>query len=164
VQGELPKGEIAKRFRADGNAVLFATKSFWEGVSIEGEALRLVVIDKLPFAAPSPLSKARETTVKNPFMDLQVPEMIIDLKQGCGRLIRNMTDWGALAILDPRVRLKPYGRTQVVPALPPAKYTHRMGEVEEFFHQRRTASVITSPKDVTMGVPYYLEELEELGF
>lgn len=142
VQGELPKGEIIKQFRENGNAVLFATKSFWEGVSIEGGALRLVVIDKMPFAAPSPLSKARETTVKNPFIDMHVPEMIIDLKQGSGRLIRKTTDYGVIAILDSRVRLKPYGRSMVLPALPPAKLVSSLTAIDDFFQQRRIAGNI----------------------
>jgi ATP-dependent DNA helicase DinG len=164
VQNELPKGEITKQFKADGNAVLFATKSFWEGISIEGAALRLVVIDKMPFAAPSPLMKARESVVGNPFVDLHVPEMVIDLKQGTGRLIRRMDDWGVLALLDSRARLKPYGRTMVLPALPQARLTASTFEVDEFFEKRRDVMrqlVTDFPVTIDQKV---MDELEELGF
>lgn len=157
VQGELPKAEIAKRFREDGNAVLFATKSFWEGVSIEGQALRLVVIDKMPFQAPSPMLKARETTVKNPFIDLNVPEMVIELKQGSGRLIRNMSDYGVIAILDPRIRLKPYGRSLVIPALPSARLVASTAAVGEFFRDRKSFTV-------EVDFPVDFSAIEELAF
>jgi len=165
VQGELPKGEIAKRFRKDGNAVLFATKSFWEGISIEGAALRLVVIDKMPFQAPSPLLKARETTVKNAFGDLHLPEMVIDLKQGSGRLIRRLDDYGVIAILDSRARLTGWGREKVLPSLPPARLTANIYEVDEFYHQRRKAPVVVPDTDfpVAMDQSVY-DELAELGF
>lgn len=164
VQNELPKGEITKQFKADGNAVLFATKSFWEGISIEGAALRLVVIDKMPFAAPSPLMKAREASVNNPFIELHVPEMVIDLKQGTGRLIRRMDDWGVLALLDSRARLKPYGRSMVLPALPQARLTASTYEIDEFFQKRRavvTKVVTDFPVTIDKKV---MDELEELGF
>jgi len=164
VQNELPKGEITKQFKADGNAVLFATKSFWEGISIEGAALRLVVIDKLAFAAPSRLMKAREAAVSNPFIELHVPEMVIDLKQGTGRLIRRMDDWGVLALLDSRARLKPYGRSMVLPALPQARLTASTYEIDEFFQKRRavvTKVVTDFPVTIDKKV---MDELEELGF
>jgi len=140
VQGELPKLEIARRFKADGNAVLFATKSFWEGVDIPGDALRCVIIDKMPFAAPSPLFKAREKTSSNPFVDITLPEMIIDLKQGVGRLVRRATDRGVIAILDSRIRSKPYGRNIVLKSLPPAKLIHSTAMITEFFADGRKAS------------------------
>lgn len=133
VQGELPKLEIARRFKEDGNAVLFATKSFWEGVDIPGDALRCVVIDKMPFAAPSPLHKAREAKSKNAFAEIALPEMIIDLKQGAGRLVRRASDRGVIAILDSRIRSKPYGRTTVLKSLPPARLTHSTALISEFF-------------------------------
>lgn len=165
VQNKLPKGEIAKRFRQDGNAVLFATKSFWEGISIEGAALRLVIIDKMPFQAPSPLLKARESVLDNAFMQLHVPEMVIDLKQGCGRLIRRMDDYGVMAILDSRARLKPYGREKVLPALPPAKLTCSMAEVGEFFEQRRKPNYSNITVDFPLNIDQQVwDELEELGF
>jgi ATP-dependent DNA helicase DinG len=140
VQGELPKLEIARRFKTDGNAVLFATKSFWEGVDIPGDALRCVIIDKMPFAAPSPLFKAREKTSSNPFVDIALPEMIIDLKQGVGRLVRRATDRGVIAILDSRIRSKPYGRNIVLKSLPPAKLIHSTAMITEFFADGRKAS------------------------
>lgn len=164
VQNELPKGEITKQFKADGNAVLFATKSFWEGISIEGAALRLVVIDKMPFQAPSPLLKARESIVSNPFIDLHVPEMVIDLKQGTGRLIRRMDDWGVLALLDSRTRLKAYGRDMVLPALPQAKLTSSTFAIDEFFQSKRAVVrevVADFPVTIDQKV---MDELEELGF
>lgn len=135
VQGELPKGEIAKRFAADGSAVLFATKSFWEGVDIPGEALRNVLIDKLPFPAPSPLLKARMNAVgdKESFMLIQVPHMITELKQGVGRLIRRADDRGVCAIFDPRLRSKAYGRNLVLPALPPSRQISTIAPVYDFF-------------------------------
>lgn len=137
VQGELPKMEIARRFKLDGNAVLFATKSFWEGVDIPGDALRCVIIDKMPFAAPSPLFKAREAHSENPFAQVMLPEMIIDLKQGAGRLVRRSTDRGVIAILDSRIRSKPYGRNIVLKSLPPAKLIHSTAMISEFFDQAR---------------------------
>ena len=148
VQGELPKMEIARRFKEDGNAVLFATKSFWEGVDVPGDALRCVVIDKMPFAAPSPLSRAREKACDNPFAQIMLPEMIIDLKQGAGRLVRRATDKGVIAILDSRIRSKPYGRNIVLPSLPPAKLTHTAAMITEFFTAPAIAPapVIDMPK------------------
>lgn len=165
IQNKLPKGEIAKRFKQDGNAVLFATKSFWEGISIEGAALRLVVIDKMPFQAPSPLLKARESRVDNAFMQLHVPEMVIDLKQGSGRLIRRMDDYGVIALLDSRARLKPYGREKVLPALPPAKLTCSLAEVQEFFTKRRQADYSKVELDFPLAIDQQVwDELDELGF
>lgn len=140
VQGELPKLEIARRFKSDGNAVLFATKSFWEGVDIPGDALRCVVIDKMPFAAQSPLFKAREAKSTNPFTEITLPEMIIDLKQGAGRLVRRATDRGVIAILDSRLRSKPYGRNTVLKSLPPAKLIHSTAMITEFFAEGRKVS------------------------
>ena len=148
VQGEMPKLELARRFRSDGSAVLFATKSFFEGVSIDGAALRLVVVDKMPFEAPSPLSQAMEadllakgraagTAGKSlemyPFNALRVPRMIIELKQALGRLIRTSTDTGAMAVLDSRVRASQYGRSAVIPSLPPAQLVSRIELVQSFY-------------------------------
>ena len=148
VQGEMPKLEIAKRFRQDGSAVLFATKSFFEGVSIDGAALRLVVVDKMPFEAPSPLSQAMEADLLErgraagmagkslemyPFNALRVPKMIIELKQALGRLIRTSTDTGVMAVLDSRVRASMYGRSAVIPSLPPAQLVSRIELVQVFY-------------------------------
>jgi ATP-dependent DNA helicase DinG len=163
VQGKLPKGEIIKQFKANGNAVLFATKSFWEGVSIEGAALRLVVIDKTPFQPPSPLLKAREAAVESAFRDIHLPEMIIDLKQGSGRLIRRMDDYGVIAILDSRVRLSGWGRESVLPSLPPAKLTHEIATVADFFQRRR--EVVVEPLEFPVNIDKAVwDELDELGF
>ena len=148
VQGDMPKMEIARRFRQDGNAVLFATKSFFEGVSIDGAALRLVVVDKMPFEAPSPLTQAMEadlldkgraagmsgkTLEMHPFNALRVPRMVIELKQALGRLIRTQTDTGVMSVLDSRVRGSMYGRNVVLPSLPPAQMVSRTEMVQSFF-------------------------------
>ncbi len=148
VQGEMPKLELARRFRSDGNAVLFATKSFFEGVSIDGAALRLVVVDKMPFEAPTPLTQAMEADMLDkaraagisgktlemyPFNHLRVPRMIIELKQALGRLIRTSTDTGVMAVLDSRVRASMYGRSAVIPSLPPAALCSRMALVQSFY-------------------------------
>lgn len=148
MQGDMPKAEIARRFRDDGSAVLFATKSFFEGVSIDGQALRLVVVDKMPFEAPSPLTTAMEadmldkaraagmsgkTLEMHPFNALRVPRMVIELKQALGRLIRTQTDTGVMAVLDSRVRSAMYGRNVVLPSLPPAPLAGRVESVAAFF-------------------------------
>ena len=158
VQGEMPKLEIAKRFKAERRAVLFATKSFWEGVDIQGDALRLVVIDKMPFDSPSPLTAAMEADVTDmaraagltgktlemaPFNQLRVPRMIIELKQGAGRLIRTATDKGAIAILDSRIRSAQYGRNAVMPALPPAPVTSRIEAATAFLGQLLPVEPVT---------------------
>jgi ATP-dependent DNA helicase DinG len=158
VQGELPKLEIVKRFREHGGAVLFATKSFWEGVDVQGEALRLVVIDKLPFEAPNPLNMAQEDALRRyaeqtlrytgnklqwyPFEALRVPKMIIDLKQGVGRLIRTRSDYGVIAILDPRVRKTQYGRNFVLPALPPAPVTSQLTQACAFLRSKQETPIL----------------------
>ena len=116
VQGEAPKAELLEKFVEHGNAVLLGTASFWEGVDVRGEALSLVVIDKLPFASPGdPVLQARLDAIKarggNPFMHYQVPQAAIALKQGAGRLIRDVTDRGVLVLCDPRLLKKNYGHT-----------------------------------------------------
>jgi ATP-dependent DNA helicase DinG len=158
VQGEMQKLEIAKRFREDGSAVLFATKSFFEGVSIDGQALRLVIVDKMPFDAPNPLGQAMEADALEfarnhgysgkalemyPFDNLRVPKMIIELKQASGRLIRTATDKGVIAVLDSRIRAAQYGRNKVIPALPPAPVLSNADVVADFLRTLR-------PKPVTV--------------
>ena len=137
VQGEMPKRELLRRFRELGNAVLLGTSSFWEGVDVRGEALSLVLIDKLPFAAPGdPVVQARIERLReaggNPFMDFQVPSAVITLKQGVGRLIRDATDRGVLVLCDPRLLNKPYGRV-FRRSLPPMPLTRELRDVEAFF-------------------------------
>ncbi|EYF00832.1 ATP-dependent DNA helicase [Chondromyces apiculatus] len=140
VQGEAPKGALLRRFRAARDAVLVATMSFWEGVDVPGEALRLVVIEKLPFAVPSdPVVAARcaalEAQGRQPFLEYSVPQAAITLKQGFGRLIRTRTDRGVVAILDRRVRTRGYGRV-LLDSLPPAPRTERLDDVRAFWKAR----------------------------
>jgi ATP-dependent DNA helicase DinG len=137
VQGEQPKHVQLERFRAAEHAVLFATQSFWEGVDVPGHALRLVVIDKLPFEVPSdPLVEARCTRIEeaegSPFMDYLVPSAALALKQGFGRLVRTAGDRGIVALLDSRVRTKGYGKV-LLRSLPDARRCTSMGEVEDFW-------------------------------
>ena len=124
-QGDMPRGELLETFRADTHSVLFATSSFWEGVDVEGEALSLVIMDKLPFANPSdPLTQARMRQLEergvHPFSTYQIPTAIIALKQGFGRLIRSHRDRGVVAILDSRLATRSYGR-RFLESLPPAR-------------------------------------------
>jgi ATP-dependent DNA helicase DinG len=140
VQGTGSRNELLKRFRALGNAVLLGSQSFWEGVDVRGDALSLVVIDKLPFAPPDdPVLSARIEAMRveggNPFNDLQLPQAALQLKQGAGRLIRDETDRGVLMLCDPRLVSKGYGR-QILRSLPPMKLTRSLPEVQEFFRPR----------------------------
>src|SRR5215475_15132060 len=133
VQGRASKGQLLKRFRETANAVLFATSSFWQGVDVRGEQLSCVIIDKLPFAVPTdPIVAARqryiEDTGGSSFYEYSVPQAIIALKQGLGRLIRSTTDRGVLAVLDPRLRTKAYGRT-FLQSLPPCRVTSRIDDL-----------------------------------
>ncbi len=142
VQGETSRTELLQRFRQAGNAVLLGTGSFWEGVDIRGEALSLVIIDKIPFAAPEdPVLAARleslEQQGKNPFMVHQLPRAVITLKQGAGRLIRDEQDRGVLMICDRRLLDKPYGR-RIWMSLPPMRRTRSLQEVVTFFQQPDT--------------------------
>jgi ATP-dependent DNA helicase DinG len=137
VQGSAPKAELLQRFVDLGNAVLLATSSFWEGVDVRGEALSLVVIDKLPFASPGdPVLQARLDAMRragrNPFMAYQVPQAAIALKQGAGRLIRDRGDRGVLVLCDPRLLRKGYGQ-QFLDAMPPFARTRELERVLEFF-------------------------------
>lgn len=144
VQGEAGRTELLDRFRTAGNAVLIGSQSFWEGVDVRGEALSLVVIDKLPFSPPDdPVLAARIDALEkkglNGFMHHQLPSAIINLKQGAGRLIRDETDRGVLMICDPRLISKPYGR-RIWQSLPPFKRTRDPAVVRTFLEVRASAS------------------------
>ena len=140
-QGERPKRELIEVFKADKRSVLFATSSFWEGVDVEGDALQLVILDKLPFASPGdPLIKARMDLVESrggsSFMELSVPHAALTLKQGFGRLIRSRHDTGIVAILDSRLATKPYGR-YFLKTLPPAPVVWTAPEVKRWWQERQ---------------------------
>ncbi len=142
VQGEAGRTELLDRFRAAGNAVLIGSQSFWEGVDVRGEALSLVIIDKLPFSPPDdPVLSARIDALEkkglNGFMHHQLPEAIINLKQGAGRLIRDERDRGVLMICDPRLISKPYGR-RIWQSLPPFKRTREASVAQAFFGEHKT--------------------------
>jgi len=137
LQGEGSRNELLTRFRDHGNAVLLGSQSFWEGVDVRGEALSLVIIDKLPFAPPDdPVLAARIAQIdkqgRNAFMEYQLPRAIITLKQGAGRLIRDESDRGVLMICDPRLISKPYGK-RIWQSLPPMKRTRLQEEAVAFF-------------------------------
>jgi ATP-dependent DNA helicase DinG len=144
VQGERPKSALLGAFRASGDAVLVATASFWQGVDVPGDALRLVVLEKIPFPVPTePVvlarSRALESEGKNPFMELHLPIAKIALKQGFGRLIRSRADRGIVALLDERVHRRGYGKG-LLAALPPAKRTSDMNEVRQFWSSQQSFS------------------------
>ena len=144
LQGEGSRNELLTRFREHGNSVLLGSQSFWEGVDVRGDALSLVIIDKLPFAPPDdPVLAARIAQIakqgRNAFMEYQLPRTIITLKQGAGRLIRDVTDRGVLMICDPRLITKQYGK-RIWQSLPPMKRTRVETEAVAFFSK-------TAPED-----------------
>lgn len=139
VQGEAPRERLLQEFREDGNGVLLGTTSFWEGVDVKGEALRLVIIEKLPFASPDdPLVKARidhlQATGGNAFRDYQLPEAALALKQGVGRLIRSEEDYGTVVICDPRMVGRGYGKV-LLAALPAMSPTRDRDEALRFIRK-----------------------------
>ncbi|MEZ5461032.1 ATP-dependent DNA helicase [Dokdonella sp.] len=137
VQGTVPRHQLLSGFRESGNGILLGAASFWEGVDVAGEALSVVVIDKLPFAAPDdPVLVARLEVLResglNPFMEWQIPNAVIALKQGAGRLIRDISDRGVLVLCDPRLSTKAYGRTFLA-SLPTFPRTSDLPTVKAFF-------------------------------
>jgi ATP-dependent DNA helicase DinG len=137
--GGLLRQELLEQFKADGNAVLFGTRSFWEGVDVPGDALSLVILDKIPFLPhQDPVQQREEQLVRgrggNPFEELQLARAILTLRQGAGRLVRSESDRGVVALLDARIHTKQYGR-RILAALPPGRQVMRIEEVEAFFGQ-----------------------------
>jgi len=138
LQGQGSRSYMLERFRELSNAILIGSQSFWEGVDVRGEALSLVIIDKLPFAPPDdPVLAARIEKInsegRNAFMEYQLPRAVINLKQGAGRLIRDEADRGVLMICDPRLTTKAYGK-KIWQSLPPMKRTRDLAEVKHFFN------------------------------
>ena len=148
LQGSASKGRLLERFRQTPNAVLFATSSFWQGVDVRGEQLSCVIIDKLPFAVPTdPIVAARQRYIEDgggsSFFEYSVPQAIISLKQGLGRLIRSTTDRGVLAVLDPRLKTKSYGRL-FLNSLPPCRVTSRIEDLALVFDLNGAAGTVAS--------------------
>jgi len=137
LQGAIPRNALLDEFRETPNCVLFATSSFWQGVDVQGDQLSCVIIDKLPFAVPSdPVVDARIRSIReeggNPFYDYQIPEAILALKQGFGRLIRSRSDRGVLVLLDNRITKTKYGQL-FFDSLPPYLFSTKIQDVEQFF-------------------------------
>ena len=141
AQGDAPRHLLLERFASEGSALLFATASFWEGVDVPGQALELVVIDRLPFDSPDdPLLKKRSEQFKeqgkSPFVEYQLPRAIIRLKQGFGRLVRSPQDRGIVAILDGRIRTRRYGKL-ILRALPDARRIAHFEELQAWYREQR---------------------------
>jgi ATP-dependent DNA helicase DinG len=150
IQGSAAKGRLLEKFRATPNAVLFATSSFWQGVDVRGQQLSCVIIDKLPFAVPTdPIVAARQRYIEDEggssFFEYSVPQAIISLKQGLGRLIRSTTDRGVLAVLDPRLRTKAYGQT-FLRSLPACRVTSQIDELARIFETESQVPSLKSQK------------------
>jgi ATP-dependent DNA helicase DinG len=140
IQGDVPKHALLEKFRTTPSALLLGTSSFWEGVDVRGGALSCVIIDKLPFASPGdPVMQARIDAIRNaggqPFMEYQVPQAVLALKQGVGRLIRDINDHGVVVIGDPRLKQKSYGRI-FLNSLPKMPQTQQLADVQKFFDAR----------------------------
>lgn len=157
VQGDGPREALLSKFREYGNAVLLGTSSFWEGVDVKGSALSVVIIDKLPFAAPDdPVLKARLDEIErrggSPFFEEQVPQAVIALKQGVGRLMRDSNDFGVVMLCDQRLRTRAYGKI-FLDSLPPMPRTERLEEVEQFLFAKLATVGIAAPLAARGAVP-----------
>ena len=155
IQGDLPKHELLAQFRTTDNAILLGTSSFWEGVDVRGEALSCVIIDKLPFASPGdPVMQARIDAMRQsgrqPFMEYQVPQAVIALKQGVGRLIRDVDDTGVVMLGDTRLTSKGYGRV-FLNSLPTMPITREEDDVKTFFAANETRRSAAEQCDETVG-------------
>jgi ATP-dependent DNA helicase DinG len=154
AEGEAPRDMLLQRFRELGNAVLLGTGSFWEGVDVKGHALCVVVIDKLPFAVPDePLIKARLAAIEarggNPFMEEQVPQAVMTLKQGVGRLIRDRSDFGVIMLCDRRLTTRSYGKV-FLDSLPSMPRTEDVNKVCQFL-QHHLEAVQADPAPLDTG-------------
>jgi ATP-dependent DNA helicase DinG len=145
VQGATPRDELLRRFREEGNAVLLGTGSFWEGVDVRGQALSVVAIDKLPFGSPAdPLMMARLEYIRreggNGFSQHQLPQAVLAMKQGAGRLLRDQNDYGVIVLCDPRITSKSYGRT-FLKSFEPMPSTRSISDVADFLarHENKKA-------------------------
>ena len=152
IQGDAPRDDLLRRFRSHGNAVLFGTGSFWEGVDVRGSALTVVAIDKLPFASPSdPLMMARLEFIRrnggNGFSDHQLPQAALSLKQGAGRLLRDERDYGVVVLCDPRISSKNYG-AMFLRCLAPMPSTDSIHDVEDFLRDRELAAANKDSENV----------------
>ena len=163
VQGDAPREVLLKRFREYGNAVLLGTSSFWEGVDVKGPALSVVVIDKLPFAVPDdPVLKARLAAIEqrggNAFVEEQIPQAVITLKQGVGRLIRDQEDFGVIMLCDQRVRSRSYGRI-FLRSLPAMPLTSEIADVTEFLRDKLAgAGIVAEAREIDQLQPVSRDE------
>lgn len=146
VQGSAPRDDLLRRFRREGNAVLLGTGSFWEGVDVRGQALTVVAIDKLPFGSPAdPLMMARLEFIRrnggNGFTEHQIPQAVLAMKQGAGRLLRDHSDYGVIVLCDPRITTKNYGR-MFLQSIEPMPTTSSLSEVEKFLRDREAKGAV----------------------
>jgi ATP-dependent DNA helicase DinG len=151
VQGEAPRPQLLRAFRDEEDAVLVGTGTFWEGIDVPGASLRCVLIDKLPFAPPGdPVVEARIKAIRDrggePFSEYQVPEAVLSLRQGVGRLLRRGDDYGVVALLDHRVVSRSYGAL-FRKSLPPMRWTREIGDVEKLFGRFRAPGESTKREE-----------------